>query len=131
MSDNLTLIRRYLDAIERDDEDALVAALDADVVQREHPNRLLAAGATRSLAMIIEGSRRGRAVVRDQRYAILSSVSEGEKIAVEALWTAILRVPLPVLGRDAGEEIHAKFAIFVTFRGGKILSQDNYDCFLD
>lgn len=131
MHANIEIIRRYLYAIERDDDAALAASLHPEIVQREHPNRLVPKGVTRDLAAILDSARRGRAAVRDQRFEILTALADGDRVAVELLWTATAGIPLPPLGKAEGDTLRARFAIFVTLRDGRIVAQDNYDCFLD
>lgn len=124
----LETVRAMLAAIEADDEAALAAVLADEIVQTEHPNQLVPQGAVRDRAAMLAGLVAGRRAVRDQRYELLRAVSEGETVACELLWTATLKVP--VLGRQAGDVLHARFAIFAVVREGKIVEQVNYDCFL-
>jgi hypothetical protein len=66
---NLQLVRRYLRALETEAApEALHEFFTEDVVQREYPNRLVNDGATRDLAAMVEGNRRGRTVLCNQRY---------------------------------------------------------------
>lgn len=125
---NLRIVRRYLEAIERGAPFEEVGSYFApDVVQREFPNQLVPAGATRGLAELAEAAARGRNVVSSQRYEIRSAIAMGDRVAIEARWTGVLAVPF---GRiPAGGELTAHFGVFFQLRGGLILSQHNYDCF--
>lgn len=127
-AENLALARRYLQALERD---AVASELreffTEDVVQREHPNRLVPQGATRDLAALLAGSEKGRTVVQRQRYEVLGAVAQGDVVALEVAWSAVLRVPIGTLA--AGDTMRASFGVFLTFRDGRICSQRNYDCF--
>lgn len=121
-------VRAMLAAIEADDEEALGAVLSDDLVQTEHPNQLVPRGAVRDRAATLAGFRAGRMAVSGQRYELLRAVTEGDTVACELLWSATLKVP--VLGRQAGDTLQARFAIFVVVRDGKIVEQNNFDCFL-
>jgi ketosteroid isomerase-like protein len=122
------LIRRYLDAIEAGATgDALAAFFTPDVEQVEFPNRLVATGATRDLAAILDGAVRGQAVLRSQRFDLHRVIEAGDAAAAEATWTGVLAVPLGTI--PAGGEMRARFAMVFEIRDGRIARQHNYDCF--
>ncbi len=125
--DNLAIARRYLAAIERGEPEDLLAFFAEDVVQEEFPNRLMQQGATRDLAALREAAEQGRKVMTAQRYEELNAVASGDQVAVEVQWTGTLAIPFGTI--PAGGEMRARFAIFLKFRGGKIVWQGNYDCF--
>ncbi len=128
MNGNTEIALRYLRALEEGATgDALAAFLAPDVVQEELPNRLVPNGARRDRAAMLEGAERGKHVVRDQRYEVLSTVAQDDRVALEVAWHATLLVaigPLP-----AGHVMRARFAVFLRFRDGRIVEQRNYDCF--
>lgn len=124
--DLLALTRRYLDAIEAHDGSA-IDFYAPDAVQVELPNRLVPAGATRDLDAIREASRRGRQVMRSERYEIRNAVASGDRVALEILWTGVPAVPVGAI--PAGGEMRAHFAVFIEWRDGRIVRQHNYDCF--
>lgn len=125
---HLRLLRDYFSAIEREADEAEHAAFfTPNVQQLEFPNRLIAGGAQRDLAQLLEGSRRGRQAVRHQRYELRNALVHGDRVALELIWTAELRVPLgqtPVGGR-----LRASCGMFFDFEDGRIARQRNYDCF--
>ncbi|HJY40634.1 MAG TPA: nuclear transport factor 2 family protein [Steroidobacteraceae bacterium] len=125
--DLLQLAREYLASIGREDELGGLRFFADDVVQVEFPNRLLPNGATRDLAALRDAAERGRKVMTAQRFEVLNAITSGEQVAVEALWTGTLAVPLGNI--PAGGQMRAHFAIFLTYRDGKIVRQHNYDCF--
>jgi ketosteroid isomerase-like protein len=127
MADLLELTRRMLRAIEEGDEATLSRAFAEDVVQVEHPNRLVPNGATRDHAALIEGFRRGKKVLTDQRYELHHALVSGDDVAYECTFTATLAVPLG--NKQPGDTIRARFAVFLRFRADQIISQRNYDCF--
>jgi ketosteroid isomerase-like protein len=128
MADALELTRRYFTALEAGATgEALSAFYAPEVVQLEFPNRLSPLGARRDLAAILDAAARGQEVMAAQRYEILQTVAEGDRVAVEFLWAgklAVTRGSLP-----AGTEMRGRFAVFLEFRDGLIASQRNYDCF--
>jgi ketosteroid isomerase-like protein len=125
--DLLCLAREYLDSIGRADELGGLRFFADDVVQVEFPNRLVPSGVTRDLAALRDAAERGRKVMTAQRFEVVNAIASGDQVAVEAIWTGTLAVPLGSL--PAGGEMRARFAIFLTYRDGKIVRQHNYDCF--
>ena len=125
--DLLHLAREYLASIGTADELGGLRFFADDVVQIEFPNRLVPNGATRDLAALRDAAERGRKVMTAQRFEVVNAIASGEQVAVEALWTGTLAVPLGSI--PAGGQMRARFAIFLTYRDGKIVRQHNYDCF--
>ena len=125
--DLLRLAREYLESVGREDALGGLRFFSDDVVQVEFPNRLLPNGATRDLAALREAAERGRKVMTAQRFEVLNAITSGDQVAVEALWTGTLSVPLGNI--PLGGQMRARFAIFLTYRDGKIVRQHNYDCF--
>jgi hypothetical protein len=54
-------------------------------------------------------------------------VAQGERVAVEALWTGKLAIAIGSL--HAGAEMRAHFGMFFECENGRIRRQHNYDCF--
>jgi ketosteroid isomerase-like protein len=124
----LELARRYFQALEGGATgEALASFYAPEVVQEEFPNRLNPGGARRDLAGILEAAARGRQVMAEQRYEILQAVAEGERVAIEFRWVGTLAKPVGSL--PAGGQMRGRFAVFMEFREGRIVSQRNYDCF--
>lgn len=124
---SLTLIRRYLDAIEAKDADAVQALLHPDARQVEYPNQLIQKRVERDLPALMAGLAKGSSVIEDERYEIVDSLVEGDRIACRVTWQARLKVP--VLGRNPGDTLRADFGVFITVRDGLIVEQHNYDCY--
>jgi ketosteroid isomerase-like protein len=128
VSEALELTRRYFAALERGvTGDALAAFYAPEVVQEEFPNRLVPGGVRRDLAAILDAAERGQQVMASQRYELLQVVADGDRVAVEFSWFGTLAVPVGAL--PAGAEMRGRFACFLEFRGGRIVSQRSYDCF--
>ena len=127
-TDNLAIARRYLEALENGvDGSALADFFTKDVVQEEFPNRLSPIGAHRDLAAILDAARRGKQVMRAQRFEIRNSIVDGDNVALEVFWSGLLAVPVDTLPADS--EMRAHFSVWLEFRDGKIARQHNYDCF--
>ena len=126
-SENLTLARRYLEAIESGEPGESLDFFAEDVVQEEFPNRLTPQGARRDLAALKEAHERGRKVISAQRYKVLNAIASGDQVALEVQWTGILAIPFESI--PVGGEMGARFGVFLEFREGRIVRQRNYDCF--
>jgi ketosteroid isomerase-like protein len=127
-TDNLTIARRYLDALETAvGGESLAEFFTKDVVQEEFPNRLSPIGSHRDLAGILEAAKKGKRVMRAQKFEILNSISDGDVIAMEVFWSGYLAVAVDTL--PANSEMRAHFSMWLEFRDGKICRQHNYDCF--
>lgn len=122
------LAQRYFAALEADATgEALAAWYDPEVVQEEYPDRLVPAGARRDLAGILRAAERGQGVIVGHRYEPLGLVADGDRVAVEFAWSGTLAVP--VGGLPAGSVMRGRFASFLEYRDGRIVSQRSYDCF--
>jgi ketosteroid isomerase-like protein len=125
---NLETARAYLAAVEDGATgEALARWFTKDVVQEEFPNRLMPSGARRGLAELLDDAERGQKVMSRQRYDALSAMASGDRVALEVQWTGTLAIPLGSLA--AGEDMRARFGVFLDFRDGRIAAQRNYDCF--
>ncbi|MFL5463898.1 MAG: nuclear transport factor 2 family protein [Gemmatimonadaceae bacterium] len=127
-TDNLAIARRYLEALESGADGATLAEyFTKDAVQEEFPNRLSPIGVHRDLKAILDAARKGKQRVRAQKFEILSSVADGDNVALEVFWSGLLAAPVDTLPADS--EMRAHLSIFLEFRDGKICRQHNYDCF--
>jgi ketosteroid isomerase-like protein len=125
---HLRLVRDYLRALESGADEAKLAAFFApDVEQREYPNRLVERGVVRDLEQLLAASRKGRAVIDEQRYVVSSAVVEGERVALEVKWSGRLKVALGTLA--PGDTMVADSAMFFRVRDGRLAEQHNFDCF--
>lgn len=125
---NLEIVRRYLAAVEQQAQgDELAAFFSPDVVQEELPNRLTPHGMRRGLTELLAAAVSGRKALSAQTYEIVSAIESGNTVALEALWTGTLAVPLGTL--PVGATMRARLAMFIELSDGKIVRQRNYDCF--
>jgi ketosteroid isomerase-like protein len=127
-SSNLAMIRSYLAALESGAVgDELARFFTEDALQVELPNKLNPNGAQSDLPTMLERAARGQHLLQRQTYEVRSEIADGSRVAVEALWSGALAVPLGSL--PAGAVMTAHFAMFFELRDGRIASQRNYDCF--
>ncbi|RBP46246.1 ketosteroid isomerase-like protein [Roseimicrobium gellanilyticum] len=125
---NIQLVRDYLAAVESNATgDALARFYTTDALQIELPNRLNPSGGHSDVPNLLKRAEQVPVILQSQEYEIHSIVSQGDRVAVEATWTAVLAVPIASL--PAGGTMMAHFAIFFELRDGKIHRQRNYDCF--
>ncbi len=128
MTPNVDIALAYLRALETRTSFADVSRFFApECVQEEFPNRLVPNGARRTVKDLEAASVRGRQVVENERFEVVRSISEGDEVALEVLWSARILVPLASL--KPGDTMRARFGVFLTFSNGLIVSQRNYDCF--
>ena len=104
-TDNLETARRYLEALETGAHgDALAEFFTKDVVQEEFPNRLSPIGVHRNLNAILDAARKGRKVIRAQKFEIMNSIADGDRVALEVFWSGFTpsrSIPCPPMRRSA------------------------------
>lgn len=99
-----------------------------DCVQEEFPNRLVTAGAKRTLADLKAASERGFKAVENQRYEILNIFGQDNQVVCEVQWSANVLMTFGSL--KPGDPMRARFAVFIVYNDeGRIKTQHNYDCF--
>lgn len=125
---NVETIRAYLAALaEGAVGDALRPFFTDDALQTELPNRLNPTGGQSDLETLLRRSEQGKQLLSAQTYDIRSIVAREDRVAVEAMWTGTLAVPLGTLA--AGSMMKAHFAMFFELESNRIRRQRNYDCF--
>ena len=121
-------VTAYIQAIESMQPDAVEPFLHPDMENLEHPNKVPPAGKRYDVAALRAAGERGRAVMASQRYEIRQMTVEGDRAAVQMLWSGTLKVaagPLP-----AGHVMRAEICSIIELRDGKVWRQEQYDCFL-
>jgi ketosteroid isomerase-like protein len=126
---NLLLVRRYLEAVADPTEtmDRLARFLHPEVIQEELPNLVVPQGIKRDLAALRVARERGAQVITNQRYEVLRTLAQGDRVVVEALWSGTLQIQYGA--RPPGSIMRAHMAAFFELRDGRILRQRNYDCY--
>lgn len=121
------IVAAYIRAVEAQDLDGVNRLLHPEVENLEHPNKLLPAGKRYDLAAMRAAGERGRAVMASQTWEIRNMIVEGDRAAVQIVWTGTLKVaagPLP-----AGHVMRAQVCSLIELKDGKIWRQEQYDCF--
>jgi len=126
-SANIALIRDYLAAIESGEIGNATRFFTPAIRQIELPNKLNPNGGESDLPTMLERAEQGKKVIRQQKYAIVTALAQGDRVALEARWEGVLAIPFGSL--DAGATMVAHFAMFFEFVNGRIRLQRNYDCF--
>lgn len=127
-TDNLSIARKYLEALEGGAEGGSLADyFTPDVVQEEYPNRLSPIGAHRDLHAILDAAKKGKKTLRAQKFDVMNSIVDGDNVALEVFWSGLLAQPVDTLPADT--EMRAHISIWLEFRDGKIAKQRNYDSF--
>ena len=83
--------------------------------------------ARRTLPDLLLGAELGQKVLSSQSFEIHNEVESGHQVALEVTWAGTLKVPVQSL--PVGAKMRARFAVFLEFRDGRIVTQRNYDCF--
>ena len=127
-TEQIDIVKRYLAALEAGATgDALAAYFTPDAIQEEFPNRLNPNGGRSDVATILARAEQGRHVLTAQRFDLVNAMACGDTVALELNWSGRLAVPIGTL--QPGDTMHARFAIFIELRDGRIFRQRNYDCF--
>lgn len=127
--DRVKAARRLFAAIESGDEATLHALYAENAVQVEHPNRLKPKGERRGIDKMTADLKRGKALLRSERYDVLEATVQGDNVAVQVRWTGVVNMPVGAL--QPGDSMVCESGIFLRFQGDRIVEQHNYDCFED
>jgi limonene-1,2-epoxide hydrolase len=101
--------------------------LAEDFKLTEWPHVLSAKGAIRDLQATLSGADQSKDVVKNQRFDIVRTTCEGNRVVLEINWSATLLLDLPHW--DAGDTIRARTTAVFEVEDGRIRSQDSYDCY--
>ncbi|MCA4131447.1 nuclear transport factor 2 family protein [Arthrobacter sp. M4] len=107
--------------------DELRPYLADDFTLVEWPHALAKSGSTRNLDEALEGAGNSKDIVANQRFDIVRTTCQGNRVVLEINWSAIILLDLPHW--DAGETIRARTTAVFEVRNGRIVSQDSYDCY--
>ena len=131
MSENVAIVRAYVDAVTRFDMGAAEALLHPEMRFHELPNRIRPKGGVDDLAAMMDGLRRAGEgkVLRGQRYIFGDVIEAGDRVVVEARWEGDLNMPIGRL--QPGEIMVAHICMLFRLKDGRIIEQRNYDCYED
>jgi len=107
--------------------DAISPYLADSFLLTEAPHLLAPQGATRTLADVLAGADQSSGVVAGQKFSVRRTTCQGNRVAVEADWSATVLMDLRYW--DAGETIRARTSSVFEVCDGRIVSQDSYDCY--
>jgi ketosteroid isomerase-like protein len=123
------VIERYLTLIADPTADpaAIGELLDPEARFIEHPNLFSPRGSERDRAQVLASLKQGRVLVHEQRFDVIDHLVAGDTIATRAVWTGTLAVEAPPFA--AGARLRADSSMYFDVRDGRIVRQENYDCF--
>ncbi len=107
--------------------DQLAAFFHPDAEQVEYPSLMRPTGHRRPLAAVLEGAEVGATMIAEQTFDVHHVVEQGEHVAVQLTWTAILATTIGAL--PSGSRLVSHVAAFYDFRDGRVLRQSSYDCY--
>jgi ketosteroid isomerase-like protein len=101
--------------------------VDPGIIWQEMPNLFSPTGRTGGLSTMLDGMERGNKLLKEQQYTIRQAVASQDSVALEIKWEAVMAQQLAKF--PPGTQLSANVAIFLGFRGGKIISQHDYVCY--
>ena len=123
------VVDRYLAVVaDLDAEpDALAALLHPNARFVEHPNLVAPSGRKRDAAAARAAREHSRALLADHRFDVREHIVADDRVVTRATW-------IGTLGRDAGAitagtELRAECCMVFTVRDGRIVDQENFDCY--
>ena len=125
-------LRTYLNFVKRveslsDNAEDYKDLIHADAEFRELPNLLNKNGQVRNLEMSLEGLKKAKMILSAQTYEITGYLEDGDKVAVEKVWTGKMSMDIGNLKK--GQELKAFICAVVEFKDGKIYRHRTYDCY--
>ena len=105
----------------------LADLLHDDVVFVEHPNQVSPQGSRRDRSALLASFEAGRRLMAEQRLDDLDVLPAGDYVVARASWSGTLAVDAAPL--RAGSTLRARLAMFFTIRDGRVLRQENFDCY--
>ena len=128
--DRTALIDRYLSLIADGTSDIaeIEALLDPSYRFIERPNLIAPSGSARDRATTLAGIPQGRALLAWQRFEVRDHAVVGEeRVITRAVWEGEVAIDAGPL--RAGSRLRADIAMFFEVRDGRIVSQENFDCY--
>src|SRR3954447_767041 len=128
-TDPAAVVDRYLAVVADLDAEpeSLAALLDPAARFVEYPNLVAPSGRKRDVAAAGAAREHSRTLLAGHRFDVREHIVAGERVVTRATWTG-------TLGRDAGPiaagtELRAECCMVFTVRDGRIVDQENYDCY--
>lgn len=129
MSDPTAVVRQYFSVVAElgSTPDALLDVLDPAVRITEHPNAINPRGAVRDRDAALAGFMAGKALLATQTFDIHELVASGDRVAVRATWRGTIGQGTDAL--DAGTELVAHIAAWLTVVDGRVVEHETFDCY--
>jgi ketosteroid isomerase-like protein len=127
--DPTAVVERYLALIADPDAELkqIEALLDPDVRFLERPNLVSPRGSERDRAQMLTSVEAGRRLLRDQRFEVIDHLVDGDRVTSRVVWTGTIAVDAPPYAAES--ELRAHSSMHFTPREGRIIHQENFDCF--
>jgi ketosteroid isomerase-like protein len=127
--DPVSVVERYLAVVA--DLDSEPAALDAllhpDARFVERPNLVAPTGRERDVAAARAAREHSRFIMAAHGFDVREHIAAGDRVVTRATWTGTLAADAGPLA--AGTELRADCCMVFTVRDGRIVRQENYDCY--
>jgi hypothetical protein len=129
ISENMRTYLKFVKRVESlsDNPEDYKEFIHAGAEFRELPNLLNKNGQVRNLEMSLEGLQKAKLILSAQTYEIAGYLEDGDKIAVEKIWTGKMSMDIGNLKK--GQELKAYIFTVVEFKDGKIYRHRTYDCY--
>jgi len=105
----------------------LQAVVHPEITVIEHPNRLVANGATYDAESSARGFEAGKALLAEQQFDVLDVLVSGDRAATRTVWTATIGVDRGPF--TAGQRLTAWIGGFSIVRDGLIWRHETFDCY--
>jgi ketosteroid isomerase-like protein len=127
--DPVAVIDRYLAAVTDADATAedVAACIHPDARFVERPNLVAPWGRRRDAETALAALGHSRRLMREHRFDVQEHLACGDRVVTRALWTGVLAIDAGDL--PAGSELRADCCMVFTVRDGRVLEQENYDCY--
>jgi ketosteroid isomerase-like protein len=126
----IALVQRYLDLVADPTSDlaAIEAVLDPEFRFIEHSNLMSPAGSERDRTIVLDSIPQGRMLLSSQRFEVHDHAVVGDtRVITRAFWEGRLAMGAGLLG--IGSSLRADLAMFFDVRDGRIVRQENFDCY--
>jgi ketosteroid isomerase-like protein len=129
-ADPAAVVDRYLAVVADLDAEpeALTAVLDPAARFVEYPNLVAPSGRKRDVAAAGAARQHSRRLLARNRFDVREHIVSGDRVVTRAGWTGTLAIDAG--DWPAGTELRAECCMVFTVRDGRILRQENYDCYL-
>jgi ketosteroid isomerase-like protein len=127
--DPAAVIERYLAAVTDPDATAadVAAFVHPDARFVEHPNSVAPCGRRRDADAALAALGHSRRLMREHRFDVQDHMVAGDRVVTRAQWSGVLAIDAGDV--PAGTELRADCCIVFTVRDGRVVEQQNYDCY--